>query len=93
MLNMNKKIMYLIFAIALMAGTAMGTLFELGAAQKEYPGVGITCYLGKLFPGMPIYFCMNDDVGGMDHSYFVNQYTDTDRYYSGGMTTTFAVQP
>lgn len=90
---MNIKILYIGIAILMMVGTAMGSLFELGAAAKEYPNVGITCYLGSLFPGMPIYFCMYDDGNGMDHSYFVNQYKKMDDYYTGGMTTTFTAQP
>lgn len=92
MLTMHKKILVLLFVILLMAGTATATLFYLGNADRTYPNIGITCYLGRLYPGMPIYFCMwNND--GMDHSYFVNQIKEMNEYYTGWPTTTFTVQP
>ena len=62
--------------------------YSIGNAAKEYTEVGITCYLGQLYHGQPIYWCLYAD-GSMDHSYFNYQYQEMDRYYSGGMTTTF----
>jgi len=65
-----------------------------------------TCTLGELFPGMPIWFCMNPNNGGMDHSFFTyeamhNYYVpprdeniiipDEIIVYAGATTTTLTV--
>lgn len=94
MLKMNKKVMFGIFAILMMAGIATAEpFFQLGNADRTYTeSPGITCYLGRLYQGMPIYFCMWDN-DGMDRSFFVNQINEMDTYYrSGGVTTTFTVK-
>lgn len=69
-------------------------LFTLGNADRiyDYQSTTITCYLGQLFPGQPIYWCMYPD-GSMDHSWFVYQSQDMERYYTGGVTTTFTAMP
>lgn len=85
------KILQTIFVMLLLASPA-AAWYSIGNAQKEYTTVGITCYLGHLFPGQPIYWCLYAD-GSMDHSYFVNQYQEMDRYYTGGLTTTLTVKP
>ena len=66
-------------------------LFTLGNADRtyDYQGTTITCYLGQLFPGQPIYWCMYPD-GSMDHSWFVYQNKEMGDYYTtGGTSTTF----
>lgn len=84
---MNKLNSTIIIALML------SSLFWLGNADRTYENVGITCYLGRLYEGMPIYFCMYVD-GSMDHSYFVNQVSEMDQYYkNGGTTTTYTVKP
>lgn len=64
-------------------------LFVLGNADRTYQDGRITCYLGQLFPGQPIYFCMNPD-GGMDRSFFVYQTQEMNKYYTGGATYTYS---
>ena len=89
MLIMNKIITAILICLLLaLPGAAW---YSIGNAAKEYPDVGITCYLGQLYPGQPIYWCLYAD-GSMDHSYFVYQYQEMDRYYSGGMTQTLTVR-
>lgn len=90
---MNKRLIFGILVVLMMAGTATAeTWFQLGNADRTYvESPGITCYLGRLFPGMPVYFCMWDN-DGMDRSFMVNQVNEMDAYYrSGGATTTFTV--
>lgn len=67
-------------------------LFQLGNAERTYQDGRITCYLGHLFPGQPIYWCMMPD-GGMDHSWFVYQVQDMERYYTGGVSETYTPTP
>jgi len=90
MLVMNKIITAILICLLLVAPGA--AWYSIGNATKEYPDVGITCYLGQLYPGQPIYWCLYTD-GSMDHSYFTYQYQKMDQYYTGGMTTTFTAQP
>ena len=71
------------------------SLFTLGNADRtyDYKSTTITCYLGQLFPGQPIYWCMYPDMS-MDHSWFVYQVHDMDTYYTtGGATTTYTLTP
>lgn len=89
MLNM-KKILQILFVVLLLVAPA-AAWYSIGNAQKEYPNVGITCYLGQLYPGQPIYWCLYAD-GSMDHSFFVNQYQKMNDYYTGGMTSTLTAQ-
>ena len=66
-------------------------LFQLGNADRtyDYQGSTITCYLGQLFPGQPIYWCLYPD-GSMDHSWFVYQSKQMNEYYvTGGDTATY----
>lgn len=86
------KIILLIIAVLLIAGTAYGQWFQLGNADRTYQDGRITCYLGHLFLGQPIYWCMTLD-GGMDHSWFVYQVQDMDRYYTGGPSGTYTLTP
>lgn len=80
------------FVAAQKQAKAEGTFFTLGNADRTYDnynGYTITCYLGQLFPGQPIYWCMYPD-GSMDHSWFVYQSREMNEYYvTGGGTTTF----
>lgn len=87
-----KKIISTIFILLLLTITASAEWHSIGNAAKEYPNVGITCYLGQLYPGQPIYFCLYPD-GSMDHSYFPYQYQKMEAYYSGGMTFTYTAEP
>lgn len=50
-------------------------LFTLGNAERTYQDGAITCYLGTLFPGQPIYWCgyMQGEQFIMYHSYFIYQ--------------------
>ena len=96
---MNKKTKILtvmvIFATAIIPLVSAEQLFQLGNAEKtyDYQGTVITCYLGQLFPGQPIYWCMYPD-GSMNHSWFVYQQNEMNDYYvTGGITTTFTVRP
>ena len=86
MLIMNKIITTILICLLLVFPAA--AWYSIGNAQKSYDNVGITCYLGQLYPGQPIYWCLYAD-GSMDHSYFTYQYQEMDKYYSGGMTITF----
>ena len=65
-------------------------LFTLGNAERtyDYQGTTITCYLGQLFPGQPIRWCMYPD-GSMDHSWFIYQTKEMNDYYTGSGTTTY----
>lgn len=67
-------------------------LFTLGNADREYnyQGIIITCYLGQLFPGQPVYWCMYPDMS-MDKSWMVYQNQDMNRYYTSGATTTYTL--
>lgn len=94
-MNKTNKIL-LVMAILLfvvspvIAERANGQLFTLGNADRtyDYKSTTITCYLGQLFPGQPIYWCMYPD-GSMDHSWFVYQNREMDAYYTmGGISTT-----
>lgn len=84
------KIIKTLFVMLLLASPG-AAWYSLGNAQKTYENVGITCYLGQLFPGQPIYFCMYPD-GSMQHSWFNYQYKQMDDYYTGGMTTTYTAR-
>ncbi len=101
MLNMNEIIkVFIVLAILLFTLSPIATalkqgyekeqLFQLGSADRDYSYKGslITCYLGQLFPGQPIYWCMYPD-GSMDHSWFVYQSKEMNNYYTAGSTTTF----
>lgn len=67
-------------------------LFTLGNADRTYQDGRITCYLGQLFPGQPIYWCMYPD-GSMDHSWFVYQSQAMEAYYTGGVSGTYTASP
>lgn len=100
MLNMNKNTKILIvMAILLFAAspsiagiTTKEQLFQLGNAERTYQDGRITCYLGTLFPGQPIYWCMYPD-GSMDHSWFVYQSLEMTKYYTGSPTGTYTYTP
>lgn len=85
-----KKILQILFVVLLLASPG-AAWYSIGNAQHTYDNVGITCYLGQLYPGQPIYWCLYSD-GSMDHSYFVYQYQQMNDYYTGGMTRTLTAQ-
>lgn len=100
-MNKTTKILIVLALLIFLASpsiagiTIKDQLFQLGNADREYAykDTTVTCYLGQLFPGEPIYWCMYPD-GSMDHSWFVYQSRDMTKYYTtGGTTTTYTVQP
>lgn len=84
----------LLFAVSpgIAAMNKADQLFQLGNAERTYQDGRITCYLGTLFPGQPIYWCMYPD-GSMDHSWFVYQSADMTKYYTGSGTSTYTYTP
>ena len=83
----------LIFAVSPSIAERANTkeqIFQLGNADRtyDYQNTIITCYLGQLFPGQPIYWCMYPD-GSLDHSWFVYQSKAMGDYYTAGTTSTF----
>lgn len=70
-------------------------LFTLGNAERSYQNGDITCYLGTLFPGHPIYWCgfMQNEQFVMIKSYFVYQTPQMNIEMSGASTSTYTVQP
>lgn len=89
---LEKRIIQTIFIVLILASPGLAQWGSIGNVAKEYPNVGITCYLGHLARGMPTYFCLYADMS-MDHSFFPYQYQKMDDYYTGGMTTTFTAHP
>lgn len=99
MLITTNKIIIALFVISLITSSAIGAtrtsgeLFQLGNADRTYiyatggATTTITCYLGQLYPGQPIYFCMYPD-GSMDHSWFIYQQKEMEQYYTGTTTNT-----
>ncbi len=77
-------------AMALKQGQNYEQLGSIGNIDRtyEYQGTTITCYLGHLAPGLPVYFCMWSD-GGMDHSFLIKDMDKMNAYYGAGSTTTF----
>lgn len=67
-------------------------LFTLGNADRtyDYQGTVITCYLGQLFPGQPVYWCMYPNMA-MQKSWMVWQSNDMNKYYTAGPTTTYTL--
>lgn len=99
---MNKKILILLVAAVFASSSFIASannvknteLFTLGNAQKTYQDGAITCYLGHLFPGMPIYWCgyTKNDQFIMIHSYFANQVPQMNMEMSGASTSTYTVK-
>lgn len=87
-----KQIITTIFVLLLLVLPAGAEWHSIGNAEKVYPNWGITCYLGQLYPGQPIYWCLYAD-GSMDHSYFVYQQHEMDVRYSSSPTFTYTVRP